>query len=48
MRLLEVFDVNSLGHHMVGYEPVLDQNGCSNVAFLTFLYTIPERQWILV
>lgn len=46
MRLLGVYDVGSLCHHMVGYEPVLEQepNGCSNVAW----YTVPERHWILV
>lgn len=46
MRLLGVYDVSSLCHHMVGYEPVLEQkpNGFANVAW----YTIPERQCILV
>lgn len=46
MRLLGVYDVSSLCHHMAGYETILEQkpNGCSNVAW----YMIPEMQWILV
>lgn len=46
MRLVGVYDVRSLCHHMVQYQSVLEQkpNGCSNMVW----YMIPERQWILV